>query len=339
MIPQFANNFTKSPTVNQDNQPQQLQQQRQDQSSRPDLDSVYSQKPEKKISIFYILSFLLLLSSLGWYGAGHAYNWYLGRQIESLQQQLVDAKDYFNPELIKEIDGFHNNVNALKQIETSRISFNGFFGRFEKVLLSDATIYNISITENDDSYSLTFSGELVSLNDIINQIRAFKSDTLFSSLNVSQVSFSPRDQASNYVFSVSGNIGKDLIKKEATRDAVIPNTIQENTQDPSSPQSAIIIDGNNNEQGSGVVPEQGGVDIDPASFFGQQPAANPAINPAANPAQQQPQQQPQQQQQTTPQNSQPTNPAQQGLPTRQVPGATTPPTPDATTTAPPTNSP
>ncbi len=163
----------------------------------------------KSVGIFFVISLIILLITIGLAIFSYSYNIFLKKKIENMSTSLERAKSAFEPSLIVELKRVNARIGGAENILKNHVSFSEFFRVLEEDTLKSVRFKQFSYSmSNDGIIDITISGEAQSYSSI-----ALQSDLFGDSKYVRNPIFSNLglDNFGNITFNMTASVDKSLI--------------------------------------------------------------------------------------------------------------------------------
>jgi len=164
---------------------------------------------KRTMGLFFGLSFLIFLVSVGASAGVYFYKAYMEKKVESMSVSLERAKAAFEPSLIIELKRLNARISASEQILSKHVAFSEFFEVLEQSTLKTVRFSNFEyLMESDDMISITAQGEAEGYSSIALQSDEFGDNPyiqnpIFSNLGLTQ--------SGNVTFSLLMNLNPSFL--------------------------------------------------------------------------------------------------------------------------------
>lgn len=167
--------------------------------------------PERKpIGIVYLIAIVLLLASVGLFGASYGYQFILKGQVERLTADLEKTQAAFEPRLLRELERADSRIEASEELLKKHITVLPVFDFFAANTLRGVRFKNFSYTYNSDTQKVDvrMNGEAKNFESIALQSDVFAaserlSDFFFTDLNP--------DASGRIIFNFSAKVDPLLV--------------------------------------------------------------------------------------------------------------------------------
>ncbi len=141
---------------------------------------------QKGVGLFFILGSIILVISLGLLAAIYFYRQSLQKDIDGLSASLERARAAFEPQLINELSGLNNSIDASTELFSRHQAVSNIFKIIESSTLPNVAFsnFNYKISSGGNSV-VSMTGEATSYTQVAIQAKIFRDNDA-----IDQVSFS-----------------------------------------------------------------------------------------------------------------------------------------------------
>lgn len=186
---------------------------------RPIIDSGDSSKSKEPVSLFSVISVVLIVISVLASGGLFAYKLYLTRQKDELSKSLLRARDSFEQDTINELGLFDERVKSAKEVISNHVALSNVFSHLEDITIPQVQYVKFEEQMNDKGIlTANLSGIASDYRSIAIQADMFSSDNsspfknvLFSNLSRMQngtVSFNLKFDIDSSAYLYTKNLSK-----------------------------------------------------------------------------------------------------------------------------------
>jgi len=171
--------------------------------------SVKEQTRNKSVGLFFMISLIILLISMGLSIFLYSYGIFLKKRVESMSISLERAKSAFEPSLIIELKRVNARINATGEILKGHVAFSEFFKTLEENTLKSVRFKQFTYSMSDNGgIDISLSGEASGYSSIALQSDAFGDNKyiknpIFSNLGL--------DNFGNITFNMTASVDPLLI--------------------------------------------------------------------------------------------------------------------------------
>lgn len=141
---------------------------------------------QKGLGLFFISSTILLVISLGLFGGVYFYRQSLQKDIDGLSASLERARQAFEPQLINELSGLNNSIDAATELFGRHQAVSGIFKIIESSTLPNVAFSNFNYKiSSGGAPMVSMTGEATSYTQVAIQAKIFRDSDA-----IGQVSFS-----------------------------------------------------------------------------------------------------------------------------------------------------
>ncbi len=141
---------------------------------------------QKGAGLFFILSSIILIISLGLLGGVYFYRQSLQKDIDASSASLERARAAFEPKLINELGSLNNAIDASTKPFSQHQAVSNIFKTIESSTLPDAAFSNFNYKiSSGGTPTVSMTGEAKSYSQVAIQAKIFRDDD-----SIDQVSFS-----------------------------------------------------------------------------------------------------------------------------------------------------
>ncbi len=170
-------------------------------------------------SIFSLAGAVVFAVSLVLSGAVFFYQRSLVKEIDDMNKRLVEAKNSFEPETIKEIGRLGEKIETIKKILGKRLHASPIFSILEEKTLENARWTDFSYTLDAGGGNLSLSGEARSFNSVALQSDVFGKEKLFKNQLISGFTL---EKTGNVSFNFQSSVDPKLILPSASVSTTSP---------------------------------------------------------------------------------------------------------------------
>lgn len=154
---------------------------------------------KEPISLFSILTTVIVIATIIASGALFAYQQMLKSQISQAEKDIVAAKQAFQPDTIKQLITASSQINFTERLLNSHILTNQIFNLLQNLTVKKIAFTDFTYVNKNGSPSVVMNGESQSYNALVEQ---------YSIFNQSGLVLNP--EFSNFALSTDGNIAFKL---------------------------------------------------------------------------------------------------------------------------------
>ena len=218
-----------------------------------------SRNRSSSVSLFSVLSVIILIITVGAAGGLFFYNKYLSNQIDLLSASIVKAQGNFDQDTITELGLYNKRYSAASSVLNGHIILSPIFKLIASVTIPTVQYTRFNENTGDNTVDVRMSGiardyRSVALQaDVFNSEKArFFKNVVFSNIN--------RDKSGSVFFDIAFSIDKSILsyendvsnKENSKITASVSNAISGSELNPASTQTPALLPSGNTENSNTI---------------------------------------------------------------------------------------